>query len=94
MLAVKDARYIGEYKILIKFSNGREGIADLAELINQDHRTIIAELKDQNTFSNFKTDHDTVVWPNELDLAPEYLFFLSFKHDHELQNQFKSWGYI
>jgi hypothetical protein len=45
-------------------------------------------------FQNFKVEHDTVVWFNELDLAPEFLCFLAFKEDKKIQDQLRSWGYI
>ncbi|NMM28971.1 MAG: hypothetical protein HHJ12_17205 [Glaciimonas sp.] len=37
---------------------------------------------------------DTVVWPNGLVLAPEFVYFTAFKNDPSLQSQFKKWGYI
>ncbi len=94
MLSIEYAKYIGEYKIHVKFNNGKEGVADLEDMVKHDHRPIIAELRDRSIFSSFKVDHSTVIWPNEADLAPEYLFYLSFKNDCELQSQFKEWGYI
>jgi len=39
-------------------------------------------------------EFDTLIWPNELDIAPEYLYFQAFKDDSRLNGQFKKWGYI
>ena len=36
----------------------------------------------------------TIVWPDELGFAPEFLFFVVFKNAEEFQDQFKQWGYI
>ena len=59
-----------------------------------DRRPIFKALKDENTFRNFKLAFDTLVWPNDADLAPEFLYFQTFKEDKNLYEQFEKWGYI
>ncbi|TSA57171.1 MAG: DUF2442 domain-containing protein [Sediminibacterium sp.] len=93
MLSVKKYEYIDGYKIHLTFNNGKSGIANLKETIFNDRRAIFAQLKDLNTFKQFKLDHGTITWLDELDLAPEYLFYLAFIKDGEFQEQFESWGY-
>jgi hypothetical protein len=46
---------------------------DLRDLIESDPRPIVRQLKDPSVFHNLSVDHDTVVWPNGFDLAPEFL---------------------
>ncbi|MDQ7016420.1 MAG: DUF2442 domain-containing protein [Gammaproteobacteria bacterium] len=94
MLAVNKAEYVGGYKIHLFFNNEKDGVADLEKVVFNDRREIFSELKEKSNFVDFKIDHDTVVWSNELDLAPEYLFYLSFIDDESLQGQFKRWGYV
>ena len=96
MLGINEARYVGSYNIQLSFNNGKEGIADLKETIFNDKRPIFSKLKSQADFSNFTVNHSTVVWPNGLDMAPEYLFYLAFKEstDADCQSQFRCWGYI
>jgi hypothetical protein len=93
MLSINSAKYSGKYNLQLVFSNGKEGIANLEEMVFKDNRTIFNRLKDISTFRNFKVEHSTVVWFGELDLAPEYLFYLAFKDDNTLQGQFREWGY-
>ncbi len=66
----------------------------MKEDVFNDKRPIFSELKELSNFKNFKVEYSTVVWSDKLDLASEYLFYLSFKHDPDLQKQFKEWGYI
>lgn len=94
MLAVNEAKYSGNYCISLAFNNGRKGVANLKETIFHDKRLIFSKLKDESNFKDFKVEHSTVVWSNEIDLASEYLFYLAFKDDLDLQDQFKQWGYL
>jgi len=94
MLAINEAKYAGNYCISLVFNNGRKGLANLKETIFNDKRPIFSELKDESNFKNFKLEHNSVVWPNDLDLASEYLFYVVFKDDPDLHDQFKQWGYL
>ncbi|MEE8056285.1 MAG: DUF2442 domain-containing protein [Pseudomonadales bacterium] len=94
MLSVNEAKYAGGYNIHVIFNNGKEGTANLERTISDDKRPIFSTLKKESNFKNFKVEHSTVIWSNELDLAPEYLFYLAFKDDNDFQDQFKQWGYI
>ena len=82
------------YSISLVFNNGRKGLANLKETIFNDKRPIFSELKDESNFKDFKVEDSTVVWPNDLDLAAEYLFYVTFKEDPDLQDQFKQWAYL
>ncbi len=93
MLSVIDAHYLGDYKIALSFDNDKTGVANLYDVIFNDNRMPFSELRDENEFKKFKIEHDTIVWENGLDLAPEFLFFVTFKESPEFQNQIKAWGY-
>lgn len=94
MLEVNSAEHIGGYHLNLSFNNGKTGTADLEQTIFTDNRPIFEKLRDKSNFTNFKVEHSTVVWFDELDLAAEYLYFLAFKEDQSLQEQFKAWGYV
>lgn len=94
MLSVNEAKYVGGYNIQLLFNNGEEGTANLEETIFNDKRPIFSRLKNKTNFSNFKLDHSTVIWSDELDMAPEYLFYLAFKESANYQDKFRCWGYI
>lgn len=71
-LHVSEAKYLQEYTIWVRFSDGTEGEVDLeAELEGE----VFAPLKDLNAFRSFRVDPEirTIVWENGADLAPEFL---------------------
>lgn len=74
MISVISAKYLHDYCIKITFDDGKNGVADLAQILKEDHRAIFKELLDQKKFCNFKIAADTIVWNNGLDLAPEFLY--------------------
>ncbi len=92
-LHVKEAKYLGDYKVKVAFNNGQEGVADLAEALKG---PVFESLTDKSKFATFVVDKEleTIVWPNGADLAPEYIYFQAFKSEQELNPQFKQWGYI
>ena len=56
---------------------------------------LFKSLQDIELFSKVTVDDEmqTVVWPNGLDLAPEYVYFQAFKDDPKFRPQFEAWGY-
>lgn len=93
LINVKDARYVGGYRIEVTFNNGRKGIADLAGTLKG---PVFEKLKDESEFRRFRVDEelDTVVWASGADLAPEFIYFQAFKDDTDLHEQFRDWGYL
>jgi hypothetical protein len=69
---VKEAKYLHDYVIWIKFNDGIEGEIDLEQQLTGE---IFGHLKDKNLFKSFRVDPvlETVVWENGADLAPEFL---------------------
>jgi len=93
LLHVREAKYLGDYRIELLFSDGSRGIADLSESLRG---PIFEPLKNRSAFAQLEVDPEleTIVWPNGADVAPEYLYFLAFRDLPELQEQFREWGYL
>jgi hypothetical protein len=70
---VTAAKAIGPFRLWLRFSDGSEGEADLAEFVATDSRPIVAALRNPVAFAALRVDFDTVVWDNGFDLAPEFL---------------------
>ena len=92
-LHITNAKYLDGYKLEVAFNDGRTGTADLKEAL---HGAMFEPLKDLNVFSQAKVDDTlgTICWQNGADIAPEYVYYQAFKHETELQDQFKKWGYL
>ncbi len=73
ILHVKEARYLHDYIIHVRFNDDVEGEVDLREELNGE---VFESLKDMNNFRQFSVDPDlqTIVWKNGADLAPEFLY--------------------
>ena len=69
---ITNAKYLGEYRLELTFSNGTVKVFDAKDYIAS--HPLFAALKDQKLFSQFELDGWTVSWLNgKLDIAPEYL---------------------
>jgi hypothetical protein len=70
---VKDAKYLRDYVIWLRFNDGAEGEIDLE---NELEGEVFGPLKDPQLFQNFRVDPEleTIVWENGADLAPEFLY--------------------
>ncbi len=70
---VKEASYVEGYKLRIRFDNDEVRLVDLTDHLDGG---IFELLKDISYFKSFvvNRDIDTVVWPNEADFSPEFLY--------------------
>lgn len=72
ILEVTDTRYLRDYVIWVRFNDGSAGEVDLA---NELDGPVFGPLRDKRLFRAVRVDPllRTVAWPNEADLAPEFL---------------------
>ena len=72
-ISVVEAKYLNGYKVWLKFNNGIEGEVDLSDDL---WGVVYEPLKDLKLFKDFKISKTfgTIVWDNEADLSPEYLY--------------------
>ena len=93
MLSIINAKYENDYKISLEFNDHKNGIVDLKDFILNGRIKQFKQLQDIKKFKNFKVDY-TLKWSDDLDLAPEYLYFKAFETDNSLTEKFQDWGYI
>jgi len=68
------AEYIQKYKLKVEFENGYSGIVDFSEYSNRGG--VFSKFKDLNFFKKYSVSEDlgTIVWGNEIDIAPETIY--------------------
>ena len=67
-----EARYVREFTLWLRFSDGVEGEFDLSDELDG---PIFEPLKELEVFRSFQLHPElhTVTWPNGADFAPEFL---------------------
>ncbi len=72
ILHVKEAKYLHDYVIWLKFNDGTKGEVDLNDEL---YGEVFEPLNDVDKFKAFKVDPvlETIVWDNGADIAPEFL---------------------
>lgn len=70
---VIEAKYLREYKVWVRFKDGKDGEIDLS---NDLDGPIFEPLKKVEYFKNFNIEGNTLHWGNGADYAPEYLYEL------------------
>ncbi len=72
-LHVKEAKYLHDYVVWLRFNDGAEGEVNLENELDGE---FFSPLRDKALFSQLRVDAelDTIVWPNGADLAPEFLY--------------------
>lgn len=71
---VTDAKVLDGYRLRLTFEDRTGGTVDLSDLVVRTR--VFQPLKDPKFFRQARADADagTVVWPNEVDVAPEELY--------------------
>jgi uncharacterized protein DUF2442 len=62
------------YCLRVCFVDGTEGTVDLSRLITGEDAGGFATLRDSELFSQASLEYGTVMWPGELDLAPDAMY--------------------
>lgn len=68
---VKEVQPQSDYTLLITFANGARKIYNARPLLD---KSMYAQLKNVAFFLKAKVDCGTVVWNNDIDIAPEHLY--------------------
>ena len=69
---VVEAKYLEGYKIDVTFQDGKKGVVDLKEYPGRGG--VFSDFRDKEYFKRFTIDYGTLVWENEVDIAPERLY--------------------
>ena len=70
---LKEAKYIGGFRVFLRFNDGRSGEVDLEDLVHK--HAFAAPLREPEEFSRFYFDSwPTLAWDCGFDIAPETLY--------------------
>lgn len=68
---VKDVQPKEDYTLILTFADGKKGVYNARPLLN---KAIYSQLKSLPFFMCAKADCGTVVWNDDIDIAPEHLY--------------------
>lgn len=73
MHLVKDVAYVSEYKLLLTFEDAVVKVVDLEPYLDGE---IFEPLRDIDYFKTVRVnaDIDTIVWDNDADVSPDFLY--------------------
>lgn len=75
-VAVKGVKPIGNYNLILTFSNGEKRQFDMNPYLD---KGIFQELRELSMFNTVRLSFDTIEWKNQADLDPEVLYKDSVK---------------
>lgn len=73
MIKVIEARYLSDFQVALKFSNGRDGIFDGQTLLRLSG-PLLEPLRAEHYFQRLFIDAGALCWPNGLELSPARLY--------------------
>ncbi|MFH0920522.1 MAG: DUF2442 domain-containing protein [Fibrobacterota bacterium] len=56
------------YRIDVAFKNGIQGVFDMTPYL---HEGVFQKLRDPAFFKSVRVDYGTLVWPEDIDIAPD-----------------------
>jgi Protein of unknown function (DUF2442) len=62
------------YRLFVRFIDGTTGEVDLSRLVVSDRAGIFAALRDPALFAQVYLEYGAVMWPGEIDLAPDAMY--------------------
>src|SRR3990172_12196872 len=71
---VIEAHALPGYCLSVRFVDGTAGEVDLSRLVLSDRAGIFATLRDPALFAEVYVEYGAVVWPGEIDLAPDAMY--------------------
>ena len=81
ILDVIEFKILNDFEILLKFENNEVKKISLQHLLNEKP---FSALQNKNIFNLAYIENGTICWPQDIDIAPEYLYNNSFSTDSEI----------
>jgi Protein of unknown function (DUF2442) len=83
MIQVNSVETAPNFSLLLSFNNGERRCFDMRPYL---HYPVFRRLENPGFFSLAHVDYGTVIWPSDIDIAPETLYEYSVPLDLREQN--------
>ena len=77
MIKLLEARYLGDERIELVFSDGKRGVFDVRAYRSARQGPLLEPLRDEAYLKRFFIDAGALCWPNGLELSPTRLHEIS-----------------
>lgn len=77
---VREVAALPGFRLSVRFADGLAGTVDMSAMIASPAAGVFARLRDPALFGQVRVAHGAVVWPGELDLAPDAMHAEIRKH--------------
>ena len=71
LLDVVKVKVGADYALLLEFENGEKRVFDMRPYLD---KKPFVKIKDASLFVQARVDYGTVIWPGNIDIAPETLY--------------------
>ena len=68
VIAIKEAKYLGDYRIQISFSDGKERIIDFEPFLKKALNPMTTKFLDKTLFADFEIEHGDLMW-NDFEMC-------------------------
>jgi hypothetical protein len=68
---VREVAALPGYRLRVRFVDDLSGIVDMSAMIASSDAGVFASLRDPDLFSQVYLEHGAVMWPGDLDIAPD-----------------------
>jgi DUF971 family protein len=68
VISINKATYLGEYKISLKFSDGKETLIDFYNFLSEAKNPMTRKYLDKALFEDFKIEYGDIVW-NDFEMC-------------------------
>lgn len=66
-----DVEPLDGFRLRVRFVDGLEGVVDIGRLVRSETAGVFAALAEPAVFAQARVEYGAVVWPGEIDLAPD-----------------------
>ncbi|MCL2308264.1 MAG: DUF2442 domain-containing protein [Proteobacteria bacterium] len=71
---ITEVEVLPAFCLRVWFVDGSQGTVDMMALIHSPHAGVFAALADPSLFAQAHIEYGVVVWPGEIDLAPDAMY--------------------